>query len=50
MSGQSQTITHLSVLRDFSVKKIKINLHIIKSRPQEIIKVHKETLVLWDIQ
>lgn len=44
MSGQSQTISHLSVLHDFLVKKIKINLHIIKSRPPEIIKVHKETM------
>lgn len=43
LSGWSQIISHLTVLHNFLVKKIKINLPIIKSRPQEIIKAHKET-------
>lgn len=43
-SGWSQIISHLTVLQDFLVKKIKINLHMIKSRPKEIIRASKETL------
>ena len=44
MSGWSQIISHWVVLQDFLVKKIKIDLHMIKSRPKEIIRASKETL------